>query len=139
MWYILLAIVVLGFIAAILGKLKQKTLQKQLQRGEIDKIPETTDVDSSCCGAHEVCEKESLLAAVSQNIVYYDDDELDRFSGRASDSYSEAESNEFEEVFYTLREVDVAGWVRSLQLRCIELPDQLKDEVILIIGERRSH
>ena len=30
------------------------------------------------------------------------------------------------------------GWVRSLQLRGIELPDDLKDEVFLIIGERRT-
>jgi hypothetical protein len=31
----------------------------------------------------------------------------------------------------------VAGWVRSLQLRGIALPDNIKDEVFLIIGERR--
>jgi hypothetical protein len=29
--------------------------------------------------------------------------------------------------------------VRSLQLRHIELPDPIKDEVFLIIGERRMH
>ena len=32
---------------------------------------------------------------------------------------------------------EVAGWVRSLQLRGIELPDEVKDEVLLIVGERR--
>ena len=32
----------------------------------------------------------------------------------------------------------VAGWVRSLQLRAVELPDAIKDEVFLIVGERRS-
>ena len=37
-----------------------------------------------------------------------------------------------------MREEDVAGWVRSLQLRGIALPDTLKDEVFLIIGERRN-
>ena len=39
---------------------------------------------------------------------------------------------------YTMQDIDVAGWVRSLQLRGIELPDDLKDEVFLIIGERRN-
>ena len=34
---------------------------------------------------------------------------------------------------------DVAGWVRSLQLRGIALPDGLKDEVFLVVGERRNH
>ena len=34
---------------------------------------------------HETCEKDSLLAAVSKDIEYYDDEELDRFRGVASD------------------------------------------------------
>ena len=55
-----------------------------------------------------------------------------------SDSYSTAEIAEFGEVLYTLRSEEVAGWVRSLQLREIELPDPLKDEVLLIVGERRE-
>ena len=45
---------------------------------------------------------------------------------------------EFRDVLYTMQDIDVAGWVRSLQLRGIELPDDLKDEVFLIIGERRN-
>ena len=36
-----------------------------------------------------------------------------------------------------MRDDEVAGWVRSLQLRGVPLPDTLKDEVFLIIGERR--
>ena len=41
-------------------------------------------------------------------------------------------------LLYTTLDIEVAGWVRSLQLRGIELPDDLKDEVFLIIGERRN-
>lgn len=44
----------------------------------------------------------------------------------------------FRDVLYTTLDVEVVGWVRSLQLRGIELPDDLKDEVFLIIGERRN-
>jgi predicted mannosyl-3-phosphoglycerate phosphatase (HAD superfamily) len=84
-----------------------------------------------------VCEKESLLAAVSKGVEYYDDEELDRFRGRPSDRYTDAEVEEFREVLYTCREEEVAGWSRSLQLRGIELPDELKDELFLIVGERR--
>ncbi|MCD7710264.1 MAG: phospholipase, partial [Porphyromonadaceae bacterium] len=40
--------------------------------------------------------------------------------------------------FYTLAPTDVAGWVRSLQLRNIALPDELKVEVLLVVGEQRS-
>ena len=81
--------------------------------------------------------KESLLAAVSKKIEYYDDEELDRFRGRPSNGYNEEEVEEFREIMYTCKEDEVAGWSRSLQLRGIELPDELKDELFLIVGERR--
>ena len=90
-----------------------------------------------CCGQHETCEKESLLSAVSRQIEYYNDEELDRFRGVESDSYTPEDVEEFREVLYTMRDDEVAGWVRSLQLRAVELPDELKDEVFLIVGERR--
>jgi hypothetical protein len=70
-------------------------------------------------------------------VEYYNDEELDRFRGRPSDGYTDAEVEEFREVLYTCREEEVAGWSRSLQLRGIELPDALKDELFLIVGERR--
>ena len=41
-------------------------------------------IDPECCGMHETCEKDSLLAAVSKEIEYYDDEELDRFRGVSS-------------------------------------------------------
>ncbi len=94
--------------------------------------------DFECCGQHEVCEKESLLAAVSKEIEYYDDEELDAYRGRRASDYSEAEVEEFRYVLYTMREDEVAGWVRSLQLRQVELPDALKDEVLMIVGELRQ-
>jgi len=86
--------------------------------------------DFECCGMHEVCEKDSLRVDV-QDIDYYEDEELDRFRGRTT--YSEEEIEEFREVLYTMRTDEVAGWVRSLQLRQVNLPDELKDEVILLI------
>ena len=64
--------------------------------------------------------------------------ELDRFRGRSSDEYTEEEVEEFREVMLTCKDDEVAGWCRSLQLRFIELPDELKDELFLIIGERRT-
>ena len=94
--------------------------------------------DAECCGMHETCEKDSLLSAVSKDIEYYDDEELDRFRGVASDEYLPPEIEEFRYILYTMREDEVAGWIRSLQLRQVELPDELKDEVFLIIGERRQ-
>jgi hypothetical protein len=42
------------------------------------------------------------------------------------------------EVFYSLQEKDVSGWLRSLQMRGIELPQQLREEALLIVSERRN-
>ena len=86
-----------------------------------------------CCGLHEVCEKDALRWGAVPDVDYYEDEELDRFRGRTA--YSGEEIEEFREVLYTMRTDEVAGWVRSLQLRQISLPDELKDEVFLIVGE----
>lgn len=93
--------------------------------------------DIPCCGLREVCERK-LLRAAREEVEYYDDEELDAYRGRSADSYTEAEVEEFRYVLYTMREDEVAGWVRSLQLRQVELPDGLRDEVIMIVGDPRQ-
>lgn len=138
MWILIIALLALAIVAAFIGILRDRKLQRQVERGELKAVPEVNPVDMECCGQHEVCEKESLLAAVSRKIEYYDDEELDRYIGTPADAYTAEQENEFRDVFYTMHEDDVAGWVRSLQLRGIALPDNLKDEVFLIVGERRG-
>lgn len=139
MWYIITGILVLGILAAVAGYIRNRRLQQMLERDEITEIPEAKEIPEECCGQHETCERDSLLAAVSKQIEYYDDEELDRFQGTESDAYEEEAVDEFRDVLYTLQEVEVAGWLRSLQLRGINLPDTLKDEAFLIVGERRIH
>ena len=139
MIYLVGGLVVLGIVAFLASMLREKRLRAKVSRGEISEMPTVQQVqDMECCGQHEVCEKDSLLAAVSKQIEYYDDEELDRFRGIAGDEYASDDVEEFREVLYTMRDEEVAGWVRSLQLRDVNLPDELKDEVFMIIGERRS-
>lgn len=78
------------------------------------------------------------VGCCQQKIEYYDDEELDKYIGIAPEDYTPEQEDEFRDVFYTMQDTDVAGWVRSLQLRGIALPDNIKDEIFLIIGERRS-
>ena len=139
MWYIIIAIIALGVVAAVAGYFRERKLKKMLERGEITEIPDPAEIPEVCCGQRETCERDSLLAAVSKQIEYYDDEELDRFRGTESDAYDEAAVEEFRDILYSLREVEVAGWLRSLQLRQVNLPDALKDEAFLIVGERRTH
>ena len=139
MSYLIISLFVLGVIAFVLGYIRNRSLKKKLERGEITELPSIKQVeDMECGGQHEVCERDSLLAAVSKEIEYYNDEELDRYRGIPAEEYPDEAIDEFREVLYTMREDEVAGWVRSLQLRAVELPDALKDEVFLIIGERRQ-
>lgn len=101
-----------------------------------DKPENETRSDEShgeiCCGRHLVCDK-SLSPEVGEEIVYYDDEELDRFAGKKSDEFSESEIEEIRDVMLTLLPSDVPGWVRSIQLRGIFLPDQLRDELFILL------
>lgn len=73
------------------------------------------------------------MEAATKPIEYFDDEELDRFRGRESGSYTEDEAGEFAEVMHTMRESEVKDWCRSLNLRGINLPDQLKDEAFMLM------
>ncbi|MBR6432919.1 phospholipase [Bacteroides sp. KG123] len=137
MWILIIGLLALTLFAAAAGAIRNRKLQKKIDRGELDAMPEVREADAECCGQHEVCERDSLLAAVSKKIEYYDDEELDKYIGISPDEYTSGQEEEFRNVFYTMQDTDVAGWMRSLQLRGIALPDNLKDEVFLIIGERR--
>ena len=139
MLILIIGLIILAGIAMTVGVLHNRQIQKKIESGELKAAPEIVEADAECCGQHEICEKESLLAAVSKKIEYYDDEELDRFRGLEGDGYEEDAVDEFREVLYTLQSEEVAGWLRSLQLRGVNLPDALKDEAFLIVGERRIH
>lgn len=121
-----------GIIAIVGTEIRERRRRKRLANGE-----ELAEPSQECCGQHLVCERESLLNS-SAEIEYYDDEELDTLANRSGDDYDESELKMFEDVFYSLREEDVAGWCRSLQLRSIELPEQIRDAALLIVRERRS-
>ncbi len=137
MWILLISLMFLAGVAAIAGLVRGCKLQREPLREESTPPTNVITPDATCCGQHEVCEKESLLAAISKGIVYYDDEELDQYIGISPEAYTPEQEEVFRAVLYTMLESDVAGWVRSLQLRGIALPDSLKEEVFLIIGERR--
>lgn len=139
MWILVISLILLAIVAAIAGVIRYRHLQRKIAKGELETMPEVVTVDEECCGQHEVCEKDSLLAAISKGIEYYDDEELDKFIGTPPEAYSSTDEEEFRDILYTMKSEEVAGWVRSLQLRGIALPNNIKDEVFLIIGERRFH
>ena len=123
MWYLIGALVVLGVVAAL-------TSLAGGRNGKEEKVNMPSDC-GTCNGDNARCEQECMLEAATKPIEYYDDEELDRYRGRDSDSYTDDEADEFAEVMYTMKPEEVKGWCRSLALRGINVPDQIKDELIL--------
>lgn len=125
MLVLILSIILLGIVVALVSKLRQKH--------DVDEPPiKVAATCSTCNGTNDKCEQDCMMEAAVKDIEYYDDEELDRFRGRPSDSYADAEVEQFSEVLYTMRQDEVAGWCRSLTLRGINLPNQLKDEVFML-------
>lgn len=127
--------IVLATTGILLYWQNQKNARKAAEKGEA--VPTPPEIPAECCGQHEICERDSLLAAVSQEITYYDDEELDAWKGVQPDKYDDEQISTFREILYTMKSEEVAGWIRSLQLRNIALPNEIKDEVLLIVSERR--
>jgi len=87
-----------------------------------------------CCQAHEVCER-IQPSLVSNEIVYYDDEELDQFMSRDAGSYTASETEAFRDVLFTMHGSDVSGWLKSLQLRGIVPPAIIWEEALMIASE----
>lgn len=130
---LVLLLVALGVVAGVAGYIRNRELKKQLERGEINEMPTIRKRPEGCCGKHAVCEKDQLLAAAGKDVEYFDDEELDVFKERPSDQYTPEEVESFEEVMTTMRPDEVQDWLHSLNLRGINLPDELKDEAIMLM------
>ena len=121
------ALIVLALFAAI------TTLFTKKKEGEPDVIMPTSGDCSSCDGTDDKCEQVCMMEAATREIEYYDDEELDRFRGRQSNQYTDEEAEEFANILYTMQPQEAKGWNRSLILREINVPNQIKDELITMI------
>ena len=152
MLYLLTGLILFVAIVALIGYFKNHKPQhhsgtvnppasgKQITNAPDKNNPETPSAPaaSGCCGQHDVCALDIMpTTATRKTIEYYDDEELDQYIGIAPDRYDEKAVEAFCEVLYTLQANEVAGWLYSLQLRNVLLPDQLRDEAALIIEEQR--
>ena len=106
------------------------------RRGKDEQNDIVINENSECCGAHEVCERDNLQI-IDTKIEYFDDEELVTLAGISPDNFTQKQIESVSEVFYSMHENDVAPWLRSLQLRNIQLPDFLREEALMIVGERR--
>ncbi len=133
----LILFVCLGVFIVVIFEIRARKEQKKDTSAPEKTSSKPTVSDGECCGQHLVCERETLLQT-NAKVEYYDDEELDALTGIAPEDYTEEQHQMIREVFDTLQEKDVAGWVRSMQLRNIQLPADIREEALLIVVERRS-
>jgi len=96
------------------------------------KLP--TGIPLDCCGAHEVCEVEEMLKN-PEEIIYFEDEELDHYQGIPADQYNDMQIEEFRDVLYTLNGDEIRKWLLSIERRKIQLPSVLKPEALELIAE----
>ena len=115
MIYLVFALVFLGLITALGSFLGRK-------KGEEEAPLIVNDSCSTCTGENDQCEQECMMEAATKEIEYYED-------------YTDEEAESFAEVMLTMRPNEVKGWNRSLILRGINMPNQIKDDFIALVND----
>lgn len=135
----LLIFIVLALLTLVVIELRERKRQNNQTSQQLSMQTVSSEQRlEGCCGEHLVCEKQTLLTTNAE-IVYYDDEELDSLSGIEAEDYTDEQHAAISNVFSTLREDDVAGWCRSLQLRGINLPTDIREEALMIVRELRQN
>lgn len=120
-----ISIVIALFVAAALFLLWKSNSKHREEVGEVPVVE--TNIDPSCCGAHEVCDFDATK--VDPTIVeYFEDEELDKLRAINPGDYTEEQIDQLREVLYTLQTHEIRKWLLSLERRYIHLPDFLIQE-----------
>lgn len=129
---ILLGILFAVFMLLAVGTWLSNRYGKKAKEDQKEQPP--VEIPLDCCGAHEVCEFEEMLKN-PEEIVYFEDEELDRYQGVRSDQYNDRQIEEFRDVLYTLQGDEIRKWLLSIERRKIQLPSILKPEALQLITE----
>lgn len=77
-----------------------------------------------CCGGVNCDNKHR-----KPTIIYFEDEELDRFRHRNGRDYTEEEVSEWKEIAYTLRPDEISPWLKSVGLRGLHVPQEILNEL----------
>ncbi|MGM9839701.1 MAG: phospholipase [Sodaliphilus sp.] len=133
-FYIFMAMVAVGVVLYLLDLRSRKNEPQDAAQ----EAPTTADCDADCCSTHEVCPSEMILEGCNAEIVYFDDEELDAFKGRAADAYTPEEEEQFRDVLYTLLPADLLPWEQSMKKRGIILPSAIRNEFVMLYAEQQN-
>lgn len=125
------ALIVVGTILYLHHRFTGSTREPAESDPSADPTPNTNSTDI-CCGLHAICERDLPKTGT---IEYFDDEELDIYSGRRSNEYTPPEIEQFREILLSLIPTDIVPWSQSLEQRNIQLPQEIRDEMILLLSE----
>ena len=129
----LLIVFAVGVVAYTVFKLRERLDHHNGQQAKDDNNCNGTQEQ---CGVTCFCDDTALKRRLSEEIIYFDDEELDRYKGIAANAYDESQTNDFYEVLTTLRPEETADWLHSLELRGINLPESLKEEAAIMMDRQ---
>ena len=133
-FYIFVAMVAVGVVLYLLDLRSRKNDPQDAA----PEAPKVANCDADCCSTHEVCPSEMILEGCNAEIVYFDDEELDAFKGRAADAYTPEEEEQFRDVLYTLLPADLLPWEQSMKKRGIILPSAIRNEFVMLYAEQQN-
>jgi len=123
MIYLVVSLLVLGALVALFSSKSRDQVVHQ-PKGDC----------ATCDGSPQTrCEQDCMMEAATREIEYFDDEELDAFRGRPASDYTDDEADQFRDVMLTMQPGEVSAWGRSLTLRGIELPNQVKEEYVMLV------
>ena len=127
MTVLIIIIIVLGVTVALGSML--------FSRGDGGGVVQPKSDCSACSGESAKCAHDCMMEAAVKDVEYYDDEELDMFAGRRSDGYTDDEAEMFREVMLTMNPCDCLSYISRSGLGGIEPPDQIKDEMMMIMDD----
>ncbi|MBP3774645.1 MAG: hypothetical protein ILA34_04775 [Bacteroidaceae bacterium] len=134
---ILFVLIALALLLAVI-LLRRATSQPPRQAGT-EESASTQPPAAPCegeqadCGITCFCDDRNLQDAMRSEILYYEDEELDAYKNIPAEAYTAAQVEDFSEVLTTLRPKEIRGWLHSLEMRGIQLPNTLRDEAFMLM------
>ncbi|MDO5017226.1 MAG: hypothetical protein Q4E10_02550 [Porphyromonas sp.] len=125
--WLAIALIAVLLIVAMTGSLYLRKMRRD-NKGQIPADGPCTQEHScsGCCGG-TAC----FNSKIKQKplLVYFEDEELDRFRHRTGNDYTDAEVEEWNEVLHTLRPEELSAWAKSIKLRRLVMPASVASEL----------
>lgn len=128
LFFVAILVILLSFLAIWLSG---SEAEKELDDAQSESKSSSASPCSGCAFAGHACVNHCTMHGGFTKRHYFHDGELDFFMGRSADRYTEEEVNMFRRTLYSLHGSEVNEWCRNLRQRGIEIPEQIKTDVLI--------